>query len=328
MIENMMSEISTESSYWNLTRVRKAYGWLCVEIWVLMALGAGVRAMNAGLACPDWPLCFGDVIPDYHPQVYLEFIHRAMAGLISIFSVGLAYWLWKSTEVPKRLKMLSLSALIILAAQVIFGALTVLWLLQEKVVAAHLMLAAVFFSHNLWIYLDLKKLEVSLSSKDMVLLNRESDSHEIRRLKILGRYSWLLLTAVALQLTLGGLVASHYAALICPDFPLCQGQWFPSFQGTLGLQVGHRLGAYILSVLIVLNWFGIHKSFKDTKTSWAVDVLRNSRWLLFMIGLQMGVGIANVLWQTPPLITILHQAFGMVILGFIIKQIYTCQNSK
>ena len=50
----------------------------------LMLLGAGVRTMDAGLACPDWPLCFGKVIPDYHFGVYLEFLHRAIAGLVSL----------------------------------------------------------------------------------------------------------------------------------------------------------------------------------------------------------------------------------------------------
>ena len=62
----------------------RVYGLLCAAIICLIALGAATRAMNAGLACPDWPLCFGDIIPDFHPQVYFEFIHRVLACLIAL----------------------------------------------------------------------------------------------------------------------------------------------------------------------------------------------------------------------------------------------------
>ena len=82
-----------------MTWLRDAFAWpaskwyaaLCTEIFILIALGGGVRAMDAGLACPDWPLCFGDYIPDYHPQDFLEFIHRALAGLVGIVSTIFEY---------------------------------------------------------------------------------------------------------------------------------------------------------------------------------------------------------------------------------------------
>ena len=54
------------------------------------------------------------------------------------------------------------------------------------------------------------------------------------------------------QVLLGGLVASHYAGNVCPGFPLCHGKLFPSFYGSLGIQVIHRLGAYILTGMILL----------------------------------------------------------------------------
>src|SRR5262249_890506 len=47
-----------------------AYRLLLVLTTCLMALGGATRAMDAGLACPDWPLCFGHFVPDFHPQVY------------------------------------------------------------------------------------------------------------------------------------------------------------------------------------------------------------------------------------------------------------------
>ncbi len=139
----------------SLLRLASFYGWLTLEIWFLIALGGGVRAMNAGLACPDWPLCFGDYIPDYHPQVYLEFIHRFMAGAVGLMTAGLTIWVWRTKAAPREIKFFSAAAVVLLIAQIVLGALTVLWLLHEKVVAAHLFLATSFFATNLWIYLKL-----------------------------------------------------------------------------------------------------------------------------------------------------------------------------
>src|ERR1700760_1820611 len=65
------------------------YKWLCIATFELIVLGGAVRALNAGLACPDWPLCFGDYVPDFHPQVYLEFIHRVLAGSIGFATLAL-----------------------------------------------------------------------------------------------------------------------------------------------------------------------------------------------------------------------------------------------
>ena len=55
----------------------------------LIVLGALVRAHGAGLACPDWPLCFGRLVPRFDLRVAFEWTHRLVAGSVSILFVAL-----------------------------------------------------------------------------------------------------------------------------------------------------------------------------------------------------------------------------------------------
>ena len=57
---------------------------LTAVTYVLLVFGSAVRVHGAGLACPDWPLCFGEVIPALDFQVFMEWGHRVLAGLVSL----------------------------------------------------------------------------------------------------------------------------------------------------------------------------------------------------------------------------------------------------
>lgn len=271
-------------------------GGLVIEVFLLICLGGAVRTMNAGLACPDWPLCFGDVIPDYHPQVYLEFIHRVMAGLVSLTTAFLAVFLFRA-HVRPALKYLMGGALVVLFAQVIFGGLTVLWQLHAHVVAGHLGLATLFFALLLWIYMDLKH------GKEAAVTSTPQKT-----------WSVVVVTWTYAQILLGGLVASHYAANVCPDFPTCQGQWVPTLSGPVGLQVIHRFNAYLLVAVIAVNWF------VNRDTSPRARKLSNG--MLAMVLTQIGLGIANVFLGTPPLISVLHLATATGLFSLGLRQLY------
>jgi cytochrome c oxidase assembly protein subunit 15 len=272
---------------------------LVAEVFFLIAFGAAVRAMNSGLACPDWPLCFGEFIPDYHPQVYFEFIHRVLAGVIGIVTVVLNIWLIFKSRAPGRVKALGAASVLLLLTQIVFGGLTVLLKLQAGVVAAHLAMGTGFFAVLTWLLLTLKG-----APKDI------SKAHLPKWLRYV---SFGFTGAVYAQILLGGLVASNYAALACIDFPTCHGEWFPRLEGAIGIHMVHRFGAYTVAVLALAYVVTVFRSTSSRR-------LRNlALWIAAMVAVQITLGVANILLLTPPLITVAHLAVATMILGLAVR---------
>ena len=71
-------------------RLAAGFAALLGLTWALIVLGALVRAHAAGLACPDWPLCFGELVPRFDLKVAFEWGHRVTAGAVSLAFAALA----------------------------------------------------------------------------------------------------------------------------------------------------------------------------------------------------------------------------------------------
>ncbi len=118
-----------------------------IGVFSTMVLGGYVSASGAGLACPDWPLCKGEVIPDVgQAEIALEFTHRLLAAttgaLIAAALVATLRWF---REV-RSLVALSGTSFMLLIAQVSLGMLTIASQLDPVVVTMHLALAAATFA--------------------------------------------------------------------------------------------------------------------------------------------------------------------------------------
>ena len=142
-------------------QVRQLLWKLVAATFLLMAIGSATRVMNAGLACPDWPLCYGTLFPaqQMNLQVFLEWIHRLDASLIGLMTIGLlGFSIWKRSALPKWLPWTSMLALILVCVQGGLGALTVTALLRFDIVTAHLGTALCFFGLLLGMAIALKPL--------------------------------------------------------------------------------------------------------------------------------------------------------------------------
>ena len=129
--------------------IRRLVWKICVATLILMAIGSATRVMNAGLACPDWPLCYGELVPakQMNLQVFLEWFHRLDAALIGFSAIALcALSWWHRLSLPKWLPWASTFALFLIVFQGILGGLTVTQLLRFDIVTAHLGTALLFFT--------------------------------------------------------------------------------------------------------------------------------------------------------------------------------------
>ena len=115
-----------------------------VALIALVVIGGATRVMEAGLACPDWPLCFGSFLPgrQMNLQVFLEWFHRLDAffvGIVLITQFTLSLFWAKS--LPQWLPWTYGLLTLLVAFQGFLGGLTVLQLLPSFVVVAHLAVA-------------------------------------------------------------------------------------------------------------------------------------------------------------------------------------------
>ena len=139
--------LSSESRSIAQKRMSIAIFALATAVLGLMALGSATRVMNAGLSCPDWPLCYGQVLPQQmNLQIFLEWFHRLVATSIGLGTLTLlSLSLWFRTRLPQWLPWSLVGALLLVVWQGVLGALTVTELLRFDIVTAHLGTGLLFF---------------------------------------------------------------------------------------------------------------------------------------------------------------------------------------
>jgi cytochrome c oxidase assembly protein subunit 15 len=118
---------------------------LAVCTLFLVVAGASVTSNQAGLSVPDWPLSYGQLMPEMKGGVFFEHGHRMIATAVGFLTIILAIWLWRADDRPwmRKLGFIALGAVIL---QGVLGGMTVRYLLPKPVSIAHACLAQLFFS--------------------------------------------------------------------------------------------------------------------------------------------------------------------------------------
>ena len=309
---------------------------LCVIVF-----GAYVRLTDAGLGCPDWPGCYGFVTVPQTAEDYLsveenfpgeivdegkawrEMIHRYIASLLG-FLILLMFLkdFFSFRKGEGSLKDLKLSGALL--ALVIFQGMLGMWTVTLKVhplvVTAHLIGGLTTLSLLFFYYRSIETDSEKFVSAPNVL--------------------FVGLSILILQIILGGWTSTNYAALGCPDLPLCYGEVWPSnmdFEegflkwqevgvnyeggqlspsGRTAIHFVHRLGAIV--ALIALGLIGL-RYLKHTS-----DRVRGASILMLIaLSAQLAIGILMVWFGIPLFLATAHNAFAALLLLSFINLLYT-----
>jgi len=121
-----------------------------LSVFGTIVMGGYTSASGAGLACPDWPLCNGALVPNLRqPEVAAEYAHRLFALSAGILILGtlLAAVSWFRSD--RRILFLSLASFVLLVAQVTLGMLAITSRLNPVVVTSHLAIGTATFAFTL-----------------------------------------------------------------------------------------------------------------------------------------------------------------------------------
>jgi cytochrome c oxidase assembly protein subunit 15 len=269
--------------------------------FVLIVIGAAVRATNSGLACPDWPLCYNQLIPYFDFQIFMEWFHRLVAAGFSFLILWIGFKLYKNKFLRKEFSLQLFAVAALLVVQIVLGGLTVLKLLDPKVVSLHLINAVALYTVLL-----------TMVTKARQVIDLEAGVRpEKLQIPSMLKFALLALPVILfLQIYLGGLVSSNHAGLACPDFPMCHGKWFPPASFLVWLQVLHRYLAFVATALVIAAALGSYTVNLPPSMRFGLRVLPG------LIVLQIFLGVANVYLQLPVLVTVMHLANAMLIYSF------------
>ena len=296
--------------------------------FVVVILGAYTRLVHAGLGCPDWPGCYGFLsvprsdgalelaqlrFPDSPVEAFkawAEMIHRYAAGLLGLAILGLALLALKYRERDDYPLKLPLGLLALVICQALFGMWTVTLKLWPQIVTLHLL--GGFATLSLLLLLSLR------------LSGRVPADIGLGALRPLAR---AVLVIVIIQITLGGWVSSNYAAVACIDLPTCQGEWWPDMDFAAGFNIFQEIGPnYLGGMLYGEGRTAIHVTHRIgalitmAATLWLAwrlyraGLARTAAGLTLALGIQLGLGITNILAHLPLAVAVAHNAFGAVLL--------------
>lgn len=213
-----------------------------VATYLLILIGGLVHGTGSSLACPDWPTCYGTMMPVMQGGVAVEHSHRLAAGTVVILTLLLAVVVTASrTPEHRHLRRPAWLAVGLVFTQALLGGITVLLRLPTLVSTLHTATSLLFFTTVLYL---------AVRSRPA----RTTPPHSEPARAALA-VNFALVTAVALffQMVLGGLVRHSGAALACLDVPLCRGSLWPDAHPTVLVQALHRLGALVVSAIVLLS---------------------------------------------------------------------------
>ena len=248
-----------------------------LAIIALIAIGSATRVMEAGLACPDWPLCYGTFLPLTHMnlRVFLEWFHRLDAFLVGILVVTqfVLSFLWRKF-LPNWLPKIYSFLVFLIILQGTLGALTVINMLSSLSVMSHLLIAFIILITAIYV--------------NQALINKAMDKNILW---------WKYLLSIPLSLTLvqsviGVRLSSTWSAHLCLSMN----------QNCIVLN-SHKLFAIPVFISVITIILVSFLKFDLFKNNWKFLI---SAFLLLISQITLGI-LSLKTNLSEPLIIISHQ---------------------
>lgn len=331
-----------------MSSYKRLVAFTTVLTFLLIMLGAFVRLTDAGLGCPDWPGCYGKLTPSHAaeeiaaavqaqggthgpvsiPKAWKEMVHRYVATFLGFLIIGIMVMAWKKRAELKQSPALATWLFFAVCLQGAFGAWTVTMLLKPAIVTGHLIGGMTILGMLTWLWLR------QTNNARTVAPPRDMGS-----LRVLARVG---LVAVAAQIILGGWVSTNYAAVVCTDFPTCQGSFWPQMEFKHAFHVVRELGetpdGQNLNVASLTAIHFIHRIGALVVTG-ILGFLAFALWrnpgtkplaikLVAVLALQIAMGIGNVVFQLPLWLAVAHNGGAALLLVTLILVNYRVAGNR
>ena len=226
--------------------------------YLLILIGGLVHGTGSSLACPDWPTCYGTMMPVMQGGVAVEHSHRLAAGTVVILTLTLASLVTASREAAHRpLRRVAWLAVGLVFTPALLGGITVLLRLPTLVSTLHTATSLLFFSTVLYLAVRTRAPRGATGSElggKGLDAPRAEGGTTARRRAVAINFALVTTVVIFFQMVLGGLVRHSGAALACLDIPLCRGSLWPeNAHPTVLVQALHRLGAAAVGVFVLLS---------------------------------------------------------------------------
>jgi heme a synthase len=321
-------------------RFRRLVGLTMAMTFVLVILGAFVRLSDAGLGCPDWPGCYGNLTPHLSAdtiraaesiqpggpvsmaKAWKEMIHRYLAMIVGAIIAAIILAAWRNRKAWNQSPFLATLIGGAVIFQAALGAWTVTMLLKPAIVTSHLLGGIAILSLLTWLYW-----------RQVVGQRTRPDwANGIIGTKGIRVFALVALATLLGQIALGGWVSTNYAALACADLPLCDGKLLPAMdfgnafhivrplgigpdgelltmQALRAIHWAHRVGA-LFAVLVVGGFaFALLKIVSGRKAA---------KMLLILLAGQVLLGVSNVWFSLPLGVAVAHNCVAAMLFSLLL----------
>lgn len=302
--------VATGSAHTTYTRLASA---TIVGTYVLIAIGALVRAAGAGLGCPDWPRCFGQWVPPtsadelpagwdvtlFNPaHTWLEYGNRLIGVLVGFLILSTLVVALRRHRSDRAVLWPSVAAFILVGVQGWLGGQVVAKQLDSGTLSLHLLLALVIVGLLQYAYLSARLVERTGAS---------TDERRPTAPRAVGHWALGVAALLLAQIGLGTVVRSSIQVLADAQPDLARSEWLPVGWWP---DLAHRQAAVLVFAAAGLLWLGVRRYLPHH--------LLLRRWtsiVIVLVGAQLLAGLGLAYLGVPAVLQVLHLSLATLAFG-------------